>query len=113
MDKFLNLLLGTSDVPTYLAALFFALIGVAIILIFKTNKRDKTSDNTPFHFSIKFLLQDNLKEITLGLLMILMALRFSIEYAGENLTMYYALGVGLSLQKISAIISNIELKARV
>lgn len=29
MNKFLNLILGTTDVPTYLAGLLFALIGLA------------------------------------------------------------------------------------
>ncbi|GGA84797.1 hypothetical protein GCM10008015_26970 [Flavobacterium palustre] len=112
MKKFLDLLLGTSDVPTYMAALLFALIGVAIVLLLKSKKRDKNSPNTPYHFDVWFLIQDNLKEIILGLLLILMALRFSMEYAGENLTMYYAFGVGLSLQKVSSWISNVELKAR-
>ena len=112
MTKFLNLILGTSDVPTYMAALLFSLIGVAIILLLKSKKRNKTSTLTPYRFSGRFLLQDNLKEIILGFFMILMALRFSIEYAGESLTMYYALGVGLSLQKVSGWISNVELKAR-
>lgn len=112
MKKFLNLLLGTTDVPTYMAALFFALAGVIIILLIKSQKRNKLSPKTPLDFSWSFLLQDNIREIVLGLLMILMALRFSMEYAGEELTMWYALGVGLSLQKVSSWISNIELKAR-
>nr|WP_294922227.1 hypothetical protein [uncultured Flavobacterium sp.] len=112
MNKFLNLVLGTNDVPTYLAALFFALIGVIVILLLKSNKRDKTSLNTPFEFSFKFLIQDNLKEIVLGFLLIILALRFSVEYAGVNLTMVYALGVGLSIQKLAGYISKLELSAR-
>lgn len=112
MNKFLNLVLGTNDVPTYLAALFFAMLGVVVILLSKSNKRDKRSINTPFVFSFKFLIIDNLKEIILGFLLIVIALRFSVEYAGVNLTMWYALGVGLSIQKLSGYISKLELSAR-
>lgn len=112
MNKFLNLILGTNDVPTYLAAFFFAMIGVAIILLLKSKKRDKTSVNTPFEFSLKFLILDNLKEILLGFLLIIIALRFSVEYAGVELTMWYALAVGLGLQKISGYISKLEVSAR-
>jgi hypothetical protein len=112
MNKFLNLVLGTNDIPTYMAALFFALLGVAIILLLKSNKRNKTSQNTPFLFSFKFLILDNLKEIILGFLLIIIALRFSVEYAGIELTMWYALGVGLSIQKLAGYISKLELSAR-
>ena len=112
MNKFLNLVLGTNDVPTYFAALFFAIMGVTVILLLKSNKRDKTSLNTPYNFSIKFLILDNLKEIILGFLFIIIALRFSVEYAGVELTMWYALGVGLSIQKLAEFISKLELSAR-
>jgi glycerol uptake facilitator-like aquaporin len=112
MEKFLNLVLGTNDVPTYLAALFFAMFGVLVILLLKSKKRDKTNRNTPDDFSFKFLIVDNLKEIVLGFLLILIALRFSVEYAGASLTMWYALGVGLSIQKLSGYISKLESGAR-
>lgn len=112
MNKFEKLMLGTNDVPTYLAAFLFAMFGVAIILLLKSNKRNKTSLNTPFNFSLKFLVLDNLKEIVLGFLLIIIALRFSIEYAGVELTMWYALGVGLGIQKLSGFISKIEVSAR-
>lgn len=112
MNKFLNLVLGTNDVPTYLAALFFAMFGVVVILLLKSKKRNKTSQNTPYHFSIKFLILDNLKEIVLGFLLILIALRFSVEYAGSNLTMWYAFGVGLSIQKLAGYFSKVEQSAR-
>lgn len=112
MNKFEKLILGTNDLPTYLAAFFFAMIGVAIILLLKSKKRDKLSKNTPYEFNLKFLIIDNLKEILLGFLLIIIALRFSVEYAGVELTMYYAFAVGLGIQKLSGIISKIEVSAR-
>jgi len=54
MEKFLNLILGTTDVPTYLAGLLIALIGVAFYYKGKIDKRDKASGNTPYCFSWRF-----------------------------------------------------------
>ncbi|MEN2415545.1 hypothetical protein [Flavobacterium mesophilum] len=112
MQKFIRLLLGTYDIPTYSAAFLFSMIGVLIILLLKSRKRNKTSLATPFRFSLRFLFLDNLREIMLGFLLIVIALRFSVEYAGVELTMWYALGVGLALQKIAGSISKLEESAR-
>lgn len=112
MEKFIDLLLGTNDIPTYLAALVFAVIGALIMQLIKSKTRDKHSPNTPYNFSWKFLVWDNLREVLLGLMFILLALRFSVEFAGVELTMYYALCVGLGLQKVAQWITNLEQKAR-
>jgi hypothetical protein len=45
-------------------------------------------------------------------LAILLALRFSVEYAGTQITMFYALGIGLALPKFIAFVSKIQGKAR-
>ena len=63
MNKFLNLILGTTDVPTYLAGLFFALIGLAFYYRSKVKKRNANSAATPYEFSISFFLRDNLSEL--------------------------------------------------
>lgn len=112
MNKFLDLLLGTNDIPTYCASLVFAVLGVVIVLLLKAQKRDKTSRSTPYKFNFWFLIIDNLREVVLGFLLLLLALRFSVEYAGTEVTMYYALVLGLGMQKISLWIANIEISAR-
>ncbi len=106
------LLLGTDDVLLFSMAVFFACIGMAIILLIKSKKRDKHSANTPFKFNGWFLFLDNLKEVILGFLLVIMALRFSVECSGVKLTVWYAFGIGISFQKLSSWISIIESKAR-
>ncbi|MFH6966490.1 hypothetical protein [Flavobacterium sp. FlaQc-28] len=112
MNKFLNLVLGTTDVPTYLAGLIFALIGLAFYFYGKVKKRNALSEATPEKFSIKFLLQDNLVDIVFSLLAIFLALRFSVEYAGVEVTMFYALGIGWGLPKFIAYMYSFQEKAR-
>jgi hypothetical protein len=111
-SRFLDLAIGTNDVLLFLMCIAFAIIGMAIILLVKSKKRDVNSQGTPFQFSGWFLLLDNLKEVVLSFLLVLMALRFSVEYAGVELTVWYSFVVGLSFQKLSGWVSKLELKAR-
>lgn len=105
-------MLGTTDVPTYLAGLLFALIGLAFYYKGKIAKRDKASSSTPYYFSWKFFTQDNLVEIIFSLLAIFLALRFSVEYFGVDITMFYSLGIGWTLPKVIAFMYKIQDKAR-
>lgn len=112
MDKFLNLVLGTNDVPTYLAAFLFAFMGMGIYWKWKVSKRNKASRNTPFHFSWSFFTQDNLVEIVFNLMSIFLAMRFSVEYAGVEVTMWYSLGIGFGLPRFIQYLYSIQQKAR-
>jgi hypothetical protein len=113
MQKFITLITGTTDTPTYLAGLFFALIGLTFHFKSKVAKRNTHSSNTPCQFSWVFFTQDNLVEIIFSVVAILLALRFSVEYAGTQITMFYALGIGLTFPKFIAFISKIQGKARI
>jgi uncharacterized membrane protein len=112
MEKFLSLVLGTTDLSTYLAGLFFALIGLGFYYKNKVAKRNKNSKNTPYIFSLKFFGQDNLVEIVFSLVAIMLALRFSVEYAGVSPTMFYSLGIGFGLPKFVNWLQNVKAKAR-
>lgn len=113
MDKYLELMLGTTDVPTYLAALTFALIGAILSLRRKANKRDELSNNTPIKFSWRFLLQDNFQQFFTGLLITFLAFRFSNEFYGQDVTMMFALGIGFGGNELAGLSEMFEKKARV
>ncbi|MFV8347255.1 hypothetical protein [Flavobacterium sp. ZB4P13] len=112
MKQFLNLFFGTKDVPTYMAGLLFALIGLAFYYKGKISKRRKTSTSTPYRFSLWFFTQDNLVELVFSILAIFLALRFSVEYAGVEITMFYALGIGFGLPKFIGWLYKVQGKAR-
>ncbi|WP_281238168.1 hypothetical protein [Flavobacterium praedii] len=113
MQKFTTLITGTTDTATYMAGLFFALIGLAFHFKVKVARRNAISKNTPYHFSWLFFTQDNLVEIVFSVVAILLALRFSVEYAGTQITMFYAFGIGLTFPKFIAFMSKIQGKARI
>ena len=112
MNKFLNLILGTTDVPTYMAGLLFALIGLAFYYRSKIKKRDKGSPETPYQFSLKFFLRDNLSELIFSILGIILLMRFSVEYAGAEVTMFYSLGIGWTLPTVIAKMQEFQSGAR-
>lgn len=99
-------LIGSVDPQTFFASFLFALIGVALSLLLQTTKRDVRSDNTPFAFSWKFLLKDNIRRIIAGILIIYVAIRFYPDWFGEPMTDFLALGVGLAIDKVAEIIKN-------
>ena len=112
MNKFLNLILGTTDVPTYLAGLFFALIGLAFYYRSKVKNRNANSAATPYEFSISFFLRDNLSELIFSILGIIMLMRFSVEYVGAEVTMIYSIGLGLIGPKVIDMIMEYQSGAR-
>lgn len=112
MNKFLDLFFGTTDLPTYSAGLLMALIGLSFYFYGKIRKRDKDSENTPIKFSLLFFLRDNLIDIVFSLLAIFLSLRFSVEYAGVEVTMFYSLGIGWGLPKVISLMYDYQSKAR-
>lgn len=113
MTKFLDLFLGKPDIPTYLAGLLFALFGMFMHYKQKVKKRNAYSKNTPFKFSWSFFAQDNLVDLTYSLLVVFLSLRFSVEIAGAQVTMFYAFGIGFGLPKVIAAIYRIQSKSRI
>lgn len=101
-----ELFFGTSNLQYFFAAYFFALVGVGISLLLQTNNRDVSSKNTPVAFSYRFLIADNWKRIVLSVLLIYVTLRFTQEITGQELTMFWALVIGLGLDKIAQLLKD-------
>lgn len=112
MDKFMQLLTGNIDMPTFCAAMVIAMIGALLSLRIKALKRDKLSLNTPFKFSWKFLIQDNLLKLSASILPVFIAIRFSSEFFGQDLTMGLAFVIGLASDAIFSKLENLQEMAR-
>lgn len=100
MEKFINLLLGNNDFPTFAAAMVLAFIGAIISLNLKLKRRNRLSALPPRKFSRVFFLQDNLLSLLSGIFPIYIAIRFSSELLGQNLTMLSAFFIGLGIDRI-------------
>ena len=99
-------IIGSNDLTSFLAAFIFALIGVALSLLWHATTRNQNSPNTPVKFSWNFLLSDNVKRIAASLITIFIAIRFYPDLFGKPINEYLAFGVGLGLDKISEVIKN-------
>lgn len=112
MEKFLAHFLGTTDIPTYLAAFALALVGGILILRLKARKRDPLSRETPYKFSWSFLIRDNLQQVFTGMLITFVLIRFaSVFFEGSDL-MWIGFLSGLCGGKAGELIEKLELGAR-
>lgn len=120
---FIKQLLGGQDPIIYLTGFVFALIGVAIRLLNGAKKRNRLSLHTPYDFSWKFLLINNLRDLTLGLLMAFILFRFTNVFVSISLSrlvgfningvdkMFYAFLVGTAFTTVSQWFKRLELNA--
>lgn len=102
----LQKLIGSYDLTSFLACLFFAYIGVALSLLWHTTERNPNSQSTPIAFSWKFFLSDNVKRIVSGVLTIYAAIRFCPDVFGIAVNEYVAFGIGLGIDKIAEFIKS-------
>ncbi len=114
MEKFLELLLGSHDLPTYAAYFVFAAIGAIISLRVKAMQRNKNSDNTPYTFSWRFLIQDNLMRLITGFLLAFITFRFTAPSSDMDALLLSAMGIGIgaSTDRLAGFIEKIQSKAR-
>jgi hypothetical protein len=101
MKEFATTLLGDQTLSHFAALLFFALFGTAVSLLIQATTRDVSSPATPVYFSWPFFFSDNWKRITLGFMLILIALRFTPQLFGMPINEWWALAIGFSLDKVA------------
>ncbi len=107
-QTFLQLILGPTSPAMFAALLCFSLVGVAINLLIHSTTRDKKSPNTPYKFSIKFLLYDNWKRIVLSLLLLLVTIRFmglvfDVDTGNQEVYLAASVAVGFGFDKLAEI----------
>lgn len=94
------------NTATVIAGAFFALIGLALNYLIKVKKGIKQSQNSPNKFSLKYFVENNYQDILLTSLLIFVALRFTQELLGVELTMWVAVLIGFGIDFIQDIITD-------
>ena len=112
MEKFLQQLLGTTDLPTYLAWFVFALIGALTVILIRAQIKYKNSTDTPEKWSGWFLLRDNALNLVMGFFITFIFLRFSIETLGKEPTAWGALLIGATNNELALIFVKFGFGAR-
>lgn len=105
-------LLGNYKLSFYIANFIFVLLGVLISVRLHAFSRDKSSKNTPYKFSWKFLVQDNLIRIITSMATVFVVIRLGSDLLGLTPTYPLAVIMGLSFDQILIQLQKIELKAR-
>jgi hypothetical protein len=104
--EFITALLGGQEPSHFLVNFVFALIGVALTLLLSTTFRDIDSKRTPQAFCWKFFVRDNWKRVVSGLLLTLLALRFTQEIFGIEVTHFFAVVIGCIHDQLALIVKN-------
>lgn len=106
IETFLTYILGNQTPTQFCALLFFALLAAALSLLLQTTKRDIDSENTPLHFSWQFLWQDNIKRIVTSLILIYVAIRFTPQLFGVEISDFWAFVIGFINDKLAQFIKD-------
>ena len=112
MQKFLEQLLGTTDLPTYAAWFVLAFIGAFTAILIRAKVNYKSSDETPNRWSWKFLIQDNLINLLVGFFITFIFLRFSNETLKMEPTAFGALIIGATNNELALLFMKFSFKAR-
>lgn len=110
--EFVDHLFGGISFATYIVAFLFTAIGAVISLRLHAEKRDKLSPNTPVKFSWTFLIQDNMLRLISGLLMVFILFRFAPQLLKTDLSMLFAVLLGLCSDNLVFLFQKIQDKAR-
>jgi len=99
-------ILGDIDPALFIAAVFFSMIGIFIVLMAGTKLRDAESETSPKSFSWKYLWSDNAKRIYTSVLCVLVSLRFLPEIFGVTLSPWMGFVVGTCFDGIILIVKQ-------
>jgi hypothetical protein len=117
MDRFLELLFGTTDFAGIAVGFIYAMIGLSLSILFETSTRKIAKPTTPNEFDFWFYVRDNKIRLITSLLLIIVGLRFYGEFGYEailsvsitnenNALASVGLTIGLSSDIISSIIKK-------
>ncbi len=99
-------ILGNVEPQLFFACVFFAFIGILVVLLMGTKLRDASSEASPTKFSWNYLFNDNAKRIYSSVLCVLIALRFMPEVLNLTLSPWMGFVVGTFWDGIFLIIKQ-------
>lgn len=112
MEKFLQELLGTTDVPTYSAWFILAFIGAMAAILVRAKLKYKESKSTPDQWSWIFLWKDNALNLLVGFLITFICLRFSNEVLKVQPTAWLACAIGAANNEFALLFIKASSKVR-
>jgi Mlc titration factor MtfA (ptsG expression regulator) len=112
-STFWEQILGNIPLNTYLAGGVFIAIGILISWFYKAKQGQRNNINTPYTFSWKLFLFSKLPRkimsIIVNILVGFVAMKFTNELLGMELTMFLCLVIGITFDVIVVKISKLRL----
>lgn len=105
-------LLGSYKASFYITYFIFVFLGVIISLKIHARTRDKYSKSTPFAFSWKFLIQDNLLRLISSMTVVFVVIRLGQDFFDVIPTYTSATAMGLGFDQVIGLFEKIQFKAR-
>lgn len=93
-------LLGSYKASFYITYFIFVMLGIIVSLRIGALNRDKTSSNTPYKFSLWFLIQDNFLRVLGSFAFVFLSIRLGVELFGVVPEYYSAVIMGLSFDQV-------------
>jgi hypothetical protein len=98
--NFFHSLLGNIEPMTFFLFLVWGMIGIFVNILIHASGRDVRTDYSPLQFSWSYLTKDNWKRALLGILLLIVAIRFSNEILGVETTAFASFWIGLTSHKL-------------
>jgi hypothetical protein len=108
----LEQLLGTTDLSAYLAWFLLTFIGAFTAILIRAKFKYKCTDDTPYHWSWSFLLQDNLLNLTIGFFISLTFFRFSNQVLKIEPSIWLASSIGFISNEVALLFVKFGFTAR-
>lgn len=112
MEKFTQVIIGDMEVPVFLGYYALAVFAEILSLAIRADNKRKDSPYTPDKFSWSFFFRDNLLKIFINLAVTALAIRFSNELVGQEITGWLSIIIGFTINFLVVKIQNIENSAR-
>lgn len=110
LKELFTLLLGLEPTPeniaTILGGAFFSFVGLSLNYLYKVKKGIKENEKSPDKFSLKYFFEHNWRDIAITLILIFVALRFTQELLGVEITMWVSFGIGFGIDKLQDILNK-------
>lgn len=106
MKQFWQHVIGPTEPGLFAACIFFAAVGVFLVLLLGTTLRKKDSPDSPITFSWSYLWSDNARRIYASVIAVLVTLRFMPELFSMELKPWTALCVGMAWDTILLVVKQ-------
>jgi hypothetical protein len=113
IKEIFKLIFGDIALTMLIALYFFAIIGVALNLLYNANRRDQESLDTPVKYSSWFLIKDNRRRLYMDVICLFISIRFlpliiTIDITKQELWLFGAFIVGFGFDKLFERLKAIE-----